>query len=65
MDSEIKTPHYICNSTELLFVMYEVHKQIEGENAEEFEKFLHWGSTIVSDFDELDKYPYSGKPNFL
>jgi hypothetical protein len=50
------TPEAILSSTELLFIVHEVHCQIEGDAAETFEKFAQWGKTIISDFDEIDRY---------
>lgn len=49
------TAEKILTSTELLFVLYEVHKEIE-ENPEPFEDFIQLGKTILTDFDEIDKY---------
>lgn len=50
------TKEKMLGSTELLFILYDVHCQIEGENKESFEKFMLWGKTILADFDEIDKY---------
>lgn len=46
----------ILTSTELLFILHEVHSEIETENPESFEKFALWGKTILNDFDEIDRY---------
>ncbi len=46
----------ILDNISLLFLLYEVHMEKEGEKAQEFEKFLTWGYALLSDFNELDKY---------
>ncbi|MCH2232860.1 MAG: PD-(D/E)XK nuclease family protein [Crocinitomicaceae bacterium] len=46
----------IASSTELLFLMYETHKIVEGSNAEDINDFLKWGGMLVSDFDEIERY---------
>lgn len=40
----------------LLFELYEVHKEIEGVNAQDFEEFLRWAPQLISDFNEVDRY---------
>ena len=42
--------------TDLVFKLYKVYKQIEGSEAEPFEEFLGWGSTLLQDFNEIDRY---------
>lgn len=46
----------ILTSTELLFILHEVHLEIEKEDPDSFEKFALWGKTILNDFDEIDRY---------
>ena len=41
--------------TDLVFKLYKVYKQIEGSEAEPFEEFLGWGSTLLQDFNEIDR----------
>ena len=50
------TSEKILSNIELLFYLYRVHCEIEKSNPETFEQFMLWGKTILSDFDELDKY---------
>ncbi len=42
------------NSLKTTFELYEVHKLIEGNNAQSFDEFYKWGSILVQDFNELD-----------
>ncbi|MBN4070878.1 PD-(D/E)XK nuclease family protein [Crocinitomix catalasitica] len=49
------TPFKIINQTEQLFLLYEVHRQIEKTVADDFSTFLKWGKIILSDFDEIDR----------
>lgn len=42
------------NALKTTFELYEVHKTIEGKNAQGFDEFYKWGSILVQDFNELD-----------
>ena len=42
------------NSLTATFELFEVHKQIEGKNAQTFDEFYKWGSILIQDFNELD-----------
>ncbi|MBL4707379.1 MAG: PD-(D/E)XK nuclease family protein [Flavobacteriales bacterium] len=50
--------------TDLMFELYQVHKEIEGETAEPFQEFLGWGTTLLQDFNEIDRYLVNGKELF-
>lgn len=50
------TPQRIISQTELLFIVYDVHKAIEGKESEDFNSFIKWGKIMLSDFDEIDRY---------
>ena len=39
-----------------LVELYEVHREVEGEKAQSFDEFLNWGTQLLSDFNELDRY---------
>jgi ATP-dependent helicase/nuclease subunit B len=39
----------------LLFELYEVHREIEGQKAQAFEEFLQWAPQLLSDFNEVDR----------
>lgn len=40
---------------ELLFELYNIHREIEKENAQSFERFLNWGSILINDISEIDE----------
>lgn len=50
------TPQRISTQVELLFILYDVHLEIEGKEAEDFNSFIKWGKIMLSDFDEIDRY---------
>ena len=50
------TPQRILQQNELLFLAYNVHQQLSGKNAEDFNEFMKWGRIMLSDFDETDRY---------
>lgn len=50
------TPKKIISQTELLFLLYAVHCNIEKQEAETFNDFIKWGKIMLSDFDEIERY---------
>ncbi|MDP4281901.1 MAG: PD-(D/E)XK nuclease family protein [Bacteroidota bacterium] len=46
----------ICDPLQVLFELFLVHREIEGENAQSFEEFAQWGQQLISDFREIDEY---------
>jgi hypothetical protein len=48
----------------LLFELYEVHREIEGANAQSFDEFLRWAPQLLSDFNETDRYLADAKELF-
>ena len=46
---EVETLH-------LLFELFEAHREIEGQNAQEFDEFIRWAPQLLSDFNEVDRY---------
>ncbi len=40
----------------LLFVFYEVHREIEAQNAQTFEEFIQWAPMLLADFNEIDAH---------
>lgn len=48
------TPFNIIDNTRALFKLYEVHKVIDKNP--NLDEFLKWGQTLLSDFDEIDRY---------
>jgi ATP-dependent helicase/nuclease subunit B len=46
----------LAENTRVLFELYEVHRMLEGKNAQPFEEFVTWGQQLLSDFNEIDSY---------
>ena len=46
----------LTENTHLLFELFEVHKEIEGKDAQPFEEFISWGQQLLHDFNEIDSY---------
>lgn len=46
----------IADSTSLLFHLYDVYQQIEQDKAQSFDDFLAWGTVLLHDFNEMDRY---------
>jgi hypothetical protein len=46
----------IIDQAGLLFEFYQVHKEIHGDKAQDFEIFADWGQVLLQDFDEIDQY---------
>lgn len=44
------------DQVDLTFELYEVHKEIEGKQAESFDEFMNWGAILLYDFNEIDRY---------
>lgn len=47
----------------LLIDLYEVHRKTDKEKAQTFDEFLSWGSQLLSDFNEIDRY--MADPDYL
>ena len=46
----------IVSRTQLLLNLFEIHLETEEGKNDSFEEFLTWGTIILSDFDEIDRY---------
>jgi CRISPR/Cas system-associated exonuclease Cas4 (RecB family) len=46
----------IIDPAGLLFEFYQVHKEINGDKAQDFEIFCDWAQVLLKDFDEIDQY---------
>jgi ATP-dependent helicase/nuclease subunit B len=53
-----------CDSLNLTFRFYKVYKELEGENAQEFEEFVKWAQVLLHDFNEIDSYLVDTKQLF-
>ncbi len=40
----------------LLFELYATYQEVEGQDAESFERFGKWGQIMLNDFSEIDRY---------
>jgi ATP-dependent helicase/nuclease subunit B len=54
----------LCDSMEVLFELYEIHKSIEGQNAQPFDEFISWAQQLLGDFNEIDSYQVDAKELF-
>jgi ATP-dependent helicase/nuclease subunit B len=61
----LNTKERILSNTELLFILFEVHQELEGTSSQDFETFMQWGKTILADFDDIDKYLLDSEEVFL
>ncbi len=41
---------------DLLFELYDVHLKVKTDTPESFEEFIHWGQTLLTDFNDIDQY---------
>ena len=46
----------LADNIHLLFQLYEIHKEIEGKEAQPFEEFITWGQQLIQDFNDIDSY---------
>ena len=44
------------SNLDLLLVLYEVYKNTQIDNPDDFPSFLKWGQTLLQDFNEMDGY---------
>lgn len=49
-------PNSIIDPTRLLLLLYESYRETDEGRDCNFESFLTWGSTLLSDFSDLDRY---------
>lgn len=61
---ETVSPLHILDKTRLLFNLYNVHKQHSTAENKTFDEFYNWGKTLLSDFDEIDRYQIQSKQLF-
>jgi ATP-dependent helicase/nuclease subunit B len=54
----------ICDSVQVLFELYEIHKVLEGPNAQPFDEFTSWAQQLLGDFNEIDSYLVNAKDLF-
>ena len=58
MDRWVKelTNESIVEPTRGLFKLYQIHKKINPQEDQGLDEFMRWGRTLLSDFDEIDRY---------
>ena len=54
----------ILDNTSLLFELYEIHKIIAKDKAQEFDEFTKWGQVLLHDFNEIDQHLAQAKSLF-
>ncbi|MDD2982079.1 MAG: PD-(D/E)XK nuclease family protein [Crocinitomicaceae bacterium] len=59
------TSETILDKIRLLLILFEVHeKHSKKEDIVTFDEFIKWGTILISDFDELDRYLIDDKQLF-
>ncbi len=59
------TSETVLDKIRLLLILFEIHeKHAKSENRVSFDEFLKWGTILISDFDELDRYLIDDKQLF-
>ncbi|MBP6979288.1 MAG: PD-(D/E)XK nuclease family protein [Bacteroidales bacterium] len=46
----------IMDPVELLYQLYQVHREVERQEAQSFDDFINWGKDLIRDFNEMDQY---------
>jgi CRISPR/Cas system-associated exonuclease Cas4 (RecB family) len=54
----------ICDPIQVMFELYEIHKDLEGKNAQPFDEFTSWAQQLLGDFNEIDSYLVDAKDLF-
>jgi ATP-dependent helicase/nuclease subunit B len=55
---------HICDPMQVLFELYEIHKSLEKEKAQQFDEFTSWAQQLLGDFNEIDSYLVDAKELF-
>lgn len=58
------SPISLTDNVALIFELYEIHKEIEGNDAKSFEDFLSLADILLHDFNEIDLYLADAKSLF-
>lgn len=58
------SPLPVIDPTRALFKLYDVHLAVDKEETQSLDEFLNWGKTLLSDFDEMDRYLIDSKDLF-
>lgn len=58
------SPLPIIEPTRALFKLYDIHLEVDKEEPQTLDEFFKWGKTLMSDFDEMDRYLIDSKDLF-
>lgn len=59
------SPLVVLDNMRLLLELYEIHRQYPQDDLDKsFDEFLNWGTMLLSDFDEIDRYLVDSKMLF-
>lgn len=58
------SPRIILDKTRLLLELYSIHAQHSSAENKSFDEFFTWGKTLLSDFDEIERYGINSKQLF-
>ncbi len=47
---------HLADNTSVLFELFDVHRQVEGKEAQAFDEFISWGQQLIHDFNDIDSY---------
>lgn len=62
--AEDNTDYTLATPTELIFNLYQAYCEVTDNANYEFDKFIHWGNILVSDFNDVDQYMVDAKQLF-
>jgi CRISPR/Cas system-associated exonuclease Cas4 (RecB family) len=51
-----KTGLILCDSLRLMAELFEVHREMHGEESGEFSEFINWAGLMIRDFNDTDHY---------
>lgn len=58
------SPLPIIPSTNAVFELYGIHKRVDSADIQTIDEFLKWGTTLLNDFDEMDRYLINSRDLF-
>lgn len=61
---EANSKNVLATPTELIFNLYQAYCEVTDNANYEFDKFIHWGNILVSDFNDVDQYMVDAKQLF-
>ena len=53
-----------CETIDLLFDLYAIHRNLADSNARSFSDFIQWGEQLLNDFNDIDLYLVDAKALF-